>query len=49
MFKVSSVRELGVDDRCRLAMVLKNKYKVNVKRIARKLQIDVVVLKKLFE
>ena len=49
MFKVSSVRELGVDDRCRLAMVLKNKYKVNVKRIARKLQIDVAVLKKLFE
>lgn len=49
MFKADSVRELGTDDRCRLAVVLRNKYKVTIKRIARKLQIDVVTLKKLFE
>ena len=49
MFKVDSIRELGPDDRCHLAVVLRNKYKVNTKRIARKLQIDLTTLKKLFE
>lgn len=47
-FNVSSINELGADDRCRLATVLKNKYKVTVKRIARKLHMDVSTLKKLF-
>ena len=49
LFKVNSLNELDPDDRCRLAMVLKNKYKVTVKRIARKLHMDVSTLNKLFE
>lgn len=48
-FNVSNIYELGSDDRCRLAMVLKTKYKVTVKRIARKLHIDISILNKLFE
>lgn len=48
MFSVDSVSELGADDRCRLAVMLRNKYKVATKRIARKLRIDVATLKKLF-
>ena len=49
IFKVNTLNDLGTDDRCRLAMVLKNKYKVTVKRIARKLHIDVSTLNRLFE
>lgn len=49
MFNADSVRDLGTDDRCRLAVLLRNKYKVNVKRIARKLQINMAAVKKLFE
>ncbi len=49
MFKVNTINELGVDDRCRLAIVLRTKYKVTVKRIARKLHMDLSTLKKLFE
>ena len=49
MFKASTVRELGVDDKCRLALVLKTRYRVNIKRIARKIQIDIETLKRLFE
>jgi hypothetical protein len=49
MFKVSSVNELTPDDRCRLAMVLKTRYKVTIKRIARKLHMDISILRKLFE
>ena len=48
-FKVNTINELGSDDRCRLAMVLRNQYKVSIKRIARKLRMDVSTLKKLFE
>jgi REP element-mobilizing transposase RayT len=48
MFNADSVRELGTDDRCRLAVMLRNKYKVTPKRIARKLQINVATLNKLF-
>jgi len=48
-FKASSLDELSADDRCRLAMLLRNKYRVNAKRIARKLHIDPGTLKKLFE
>ena len=48
MFSVDSVSELGADDRCRLAVLLRNKYKVTPKRIARKLRIDVATLNKLF-
>jgi len=49
MFKVNTVNELGIDDRCRLAMVLKNRYKVSIKRIARKIHMDISVLNELFE
>ena len=49
MFQVESIRELGPDDKCRLAVILKNKYHVTTKRIARKLQINVDILNKLFE
>lgn len=49
MFNAGHIRELGADDRCRLAVLLRNKYKVNIKCIARKLQINVTTLKKLFE
>ena len=48
VFNVSSINELGPDDRCRMAMVLKTRYKVTIKRIARKLHMDVSTLKKLF-
>jgi REP element-mobilizing transposase RayT len=48
-FNVSNIYELGPDDLCRLAMVLKTKYKVTIKRIARKLHIDISILNKLFE
>ena len=48
-FKVSSVKDLGVDDKCRLALILKKKYRIDTKRIARKIQVEVSVLNKLFE
>ena len=48
-FKVNSVKELGVDDKCRLALILKRKYRIDTKRIARKIQVEVAVLNKLFE
>ena len=48
VFNVSSINELGSDDRCRMAVVLKTRYKVTIKRIARKLHMDVSTLKKLF-
>lgn len=48
-FNASSVSDLSLDDRCRLAVILKKKYRVDTKRIARKIQIEVSVLNKLFE
>ena len=48
-FKVGSVKDLGVDDKCRLALILKRKYRVDTKRIARKIHVEVAVLNKLFE
>ncbi len=48
-FKVGSVKDLGVDDKCRLALILKRKYRIDTKRIARKIQVEVSVLNKLFE
>lgn len=48
-FKVDSVKDLGVDDKCRLALILKRKYRVDTKRIARKIHVEVAVLNKLFE
>lgn len=48
-FNASSVSALSIDDRCRLAVILKKKYRVDTKRIARKIQVEVSVLNKLFE
>lgn len=48
-FNASSVSALSLDDRCRLAVILKKKYHVDTKRIARKLQMDVPSLNELFE
>lgn len=48
-FSASSVSDLSIDDRCRLAVILKKKYRVDTKRIARKIQLEVSVLNKLFE
>lgn len=48
-FNVNSVNELSTDNKCRLAVILKRRYRIDTKRIARKLRIDVAVLNKLFE
>lgn len=47
-FKASSLKDLSVDDRCRLAVILKKKYRIDTKRIARKVQISPDVLNRLF-
>lgn len=47
-YKVDSILDLGVDDRCRLAVVLKKKYRLDTKRISRKVRIEYDILKKLF-
>lgn len=47
-FKTSSLKDLSVDDRCRLAVILKKKYRIDTKRIARKVQIATDVLNRLF-
>lgn len=48
-FNVNSINDLSMDNRCRLAVILKKRYRVDTKRIARRLRIDVTVLNKLFE
>ncbi len=48
-FNASSLKDLSIDDKCRLAIILKRKYRVDTKRIARKLQITPDVLTRLFE
>ena len=48
MFNASSVSDLSIDNRCRLAVILKRKYRVETKRIARKLQIGTSVLDEMF-
>jgi REP element-mobilizing transposase RayT len=48
-FNAGSIRDLSTDDKCRLAIILKNRYKVSIKRIARKTGIDVETLKELLE
>ena len=48
-FNVNSINDLSMDNRCRLAVILKKRYRVDTKRIARRLRIDVAVLNKLFE
>ena len=49
MFNASSVSDLSIDNRCRLAVILKRKYRVDTKRIARKLQIGMSVLDEMFK
>ena len=46
-FKVSSVTELGNDDRCRLAVILRKKYYVEPKRIARKVGLPLNIVQEL--
>lgn len=48
-YKVRFLSDLSVDERCRMAIVLKKKYKLDLKRISRKLHIELNILKKLFE
>ena len=48
-FNVNSINDLSMDNRCRLAVILKKRYRVDTKRIARRLRIDVAVLNNLFE
>lgn len=47
-FNTNSINELSIDDRCRLAIILKKEYRIDMKRIARILRIDLPVLKELF-
>lgn len=46
-YKADSILDLGVDDRCRLAIVLKKKYRLDTKRISRKVRVEYDILKKL--
>lgn len=48
-FNANSINDLSMDNRCRMAVILKKKYRVDTKRIARRLRIDLGVLNKLFE
>lgn len=48
-YKVRFLSDLSVDERCRMAIVLRKKYKLDLKRISRKLHIELNILKKLFE
>ncbi len=47
-FNTNSINDLSIDDRCRLAIILKKDYRIDMKRIARKLRMDLYVLKELF-
>lgn len=47
-FNTKSINDLSIDDRCRLAIILRKEYRIDMKRIARKLRIDLPVLKELF-
>ena len=49
LFNAGSVKDLGADDRCRIAVILKRKYRVDTKRIARKLKLDIALLNELFD
>ena len=46
-YKADSILDLGVDDRCRLAIVLKKKYRLDTKRLSRKVRVEYDILKKL--
>lgn len=46
-FNTNTINDLSIDDRCRLAIILKKDYRIDIKRIARKLRIDLAVLKEL--
>ena len=48
-FNTNSIKDLSVDDRCRLAIILKKDYRIDTKRIARKLRIDLAALKELLD
>ena len=46
-FNAHSLNDLSIDNKCRLAIILKKNYRIDTKRIARKLRIDLAVLKEL--
>lgn len=46
-FNTNTIKDLSVDNRCRLAIILKKDYRIDMKRIARKLRIDLAALKEL--
>lgn len=46
-FNTNTINDLSIDDRCRLAIIMKKEYRIDIKRIARKLRIDLAVLKEL--
>lgn len=47
-FNSNSINDLSIDNRCKLAVILKKGYRVDKKRLARKLRIDLKVLEELF-
>lgn len=49
MFKVNSVNTLNIDEKCRLAALLKKKYHIDNKRIARKLKLSLDIIESLFD
>lgn len=49
MFKVNSVNTLTVDEKCHLATLLKKKYHLDNKRIARKLKLSLDLIESLFD
>ena len=49
MFKVNSANTLNIEEKCRLAVQLKKKYRLDNKRIARKLKLSLEIIKTLFE
>lgn len=48
-FNTNSITDISIDNRCKLAVILKKEYRIDTKRLARKLRIDLKVLEKLFE
>lgn len=49
MFNVNSVNTLNIEEKCRLAVQLKKRYRLDNKRIARKLKLDLKIVEDLFE
>ena len=46
-FKVKSAAELGIDEKCRLALMLRKKYYIEPKRICRKVGLPLATVNEL--